>query len=76
MVVVAVAVAYVPFLSLSNPAQILFDRLPVEVLVMDVDVDVVETLVYCLLLFGIIYFDEMVPIAEFKEIQKRDRREN
>ncbi len=26
-----------------------------------------ETLVYCLLLICIIYFDEMVPIAEFKE---------
>jgi hypothetical protein len=26
-----------------------------------------ETLVYCLLLICIIYFDEMMPIAEFKE---------
>jgi hypothetical protein len=41
MVVVAVAVAYVHFFSLSNHAQILFDGLPVEKaleLVMDVDV--------------------------------------
>ncbi len=37
-----------------------------------------ETLVYCLLLFGIMYFEEMVPIAEFKERtqEMRDRRDN
>jgi hypothetical protein len=59
-----------------------FDGLPEEKaleLVMDVDVGggggKGETLVYSLLLICIIYFEEMVSIVEFKEIQKRGRRE-